>query len=464
MTEKIVIIEDDEDVQFFLSEALKKQGCRVTSFSDAESALIWLEKEDCDLIVLDIKLPGINGIEAIGPIRERSDAIIIVATAFGAEKHALEAIRKGAYDFFTKPFKLEEMGITIKRALEKQKLRKELKTLKQKARESMVFPNIIGRSTAIREVLSQVARVADTDATVLILGESGTGKELIAQAIHEYSSRNNKPFVKLNCVAIPEGLLESELFGHEKGSFTGAINRKIGKFELADKGMIFLDEIGDMTLSTQSKILRILQEKELERVGGTLPIKVDVRVIAATNKNLITEVKEKRFREDLFYRLNVVTLFLPPLRERKEDIPLLVDHFVGKSSNASSGQIYHVAQGAMDVLMGYSWPGNIRELENVIERAMVMMEGDETIITPSHLPLHLRGLPEGGAFQFPEESASLDEAVSVFEKELILNALYKTKGVQSQASQLLGITERSMWHRIKKYAIDVENIKELQKL
>jgi len=461
MTEKIVIIEDDEAMQFFLSEAFKREGYRVVPFSDAESAFVWLDRKNCDVIVLDIKLPGMDGIEAIGPIRERSDAIIIVITAFGAEKQALEAIRKGAYDYFTKPFKLEEMEITIKRALEKQRLRKELEQLKRRARESAVFPDIIGQSRAIKEVLSQVARVADTDVTVLILGETGTGKELIAKAIHDHSSREDEPFIKLNCVAIPEGLLESELFGHEKGAFTGAIKRRTGKFELADKGTMFLDEIGDMTLSTQAKILRILQEKESERVGGAQPIKVDVRVIASTNKNLISEVKEKRFREDLFYRLNVVAIFLPPLRERKEDIPLLVDHFLEKATKASGKKIYQVAKGAMELLTEYSWPGNIRELENVVERAVVMMEEGETIITPSHLSLHLRGLPDGIIFEFPEESASLDEVVSAFEKELIVKALYQTKGVQSQAAQLLGITERSMWHRIKKYTIDIDGIKEL---
>jgi DNA-binding NtrC family response regulator len=461
-SEKILIVEDDEAMQFFLSEALEKQGYRVIPFSDAESALTWLEKENCDLVLLDIMLPGIDGIEAIGAIQERSDAIIILITAFGTKKLALEAIRKGAYDYFTKPFKLGEIEITIKRALEKQRLRREVELLKRKARVSEPFPDIVGQSKATREVLTQVARVADTDVTVLILGETGTGKELIAKAIHEHSLRKDKPFITLNCVAIPEGLLESELFGHEKGAFTGAIKRKTGKFELADKGTIFLDEIGDMTLTTQAKILRILQEKELERVGGTLPIRVDVRVIAATNKNLISEVKEKRFREDLFYRLNVVTIFLPPLRGRKEDIPLLVDHFIEKATKASAKKIYQVANGAMELLMEYSWPGNVRELENVVERAVVMVEEGETLITLSHLPLHLRGLPEGVIFEFTEESASLDEAVSAFEKELILRALYKTKGVQAQAAQLLGITERSMWHRTKKYAIEIESIKEPQ--
>lgn len=464
MTEKILIIEDDKAMQFFLSEAFKKQGYMVTAFSDAENALIWLEKEKSDVILLDIKLPGMNGIDAIDAIKDKTDAIIIVITAFGTEKHALEAIRKGSYDFFTKPFKLEEMEITIKRALKKQKLRKELKILKQRARKSASFPNIIGRSKAIKEVLSQVTQVADTDATVLILGETGTGKELIAQAIHEHSSRKNGPFIKLNCAAIPEGLLESELFGHEKGAFTGAIKKRTGKFELADKGNIFLDEIGDMALFTQAKLLRILQDKEVERIGSSLPVKVDVRIIASTNKDLVSEVKNKRFREDLFYRLNVVTIFIPPMRDRKEDVPLLVDHFIEKESKASNKKIYHLTQEASEILTNYSWPGNIRELENVIKRAVVMAEEGETVITPSHLSLHLKGLPDGVVFKLPEESALLDEAVSAFEKELILKALHKTGGIQSHAAQLLGITERSIWHRIKKYAIDTESIKELHKL
>jgi two-component system response regulator AtoC len=463
-SEQIVIIEDDEAMQFFLSEAMEKQGYRVAPFLDAESALAWLEKEKCDLVLVDIKLPGMDGIEAINAIQERSDAVIILITAFGTKKLALEAIRKGAYDYFTKPFELKEMEITIKRALEKRRLRRQVTLLKRKERVSESFADIVGQCKTIKEVLIQVARVAESDSTVLILGETGTGKELIAKAIHEHSFRKDKPFVTLNCVAIPEGLLESELFGHEKGAFTGAITRTTGKFELADKGTVFLDEIGDMTLSTQAKMLRILETKELERVGGSRSIKVDVRVIAATNKNLTSEVKEKRFREDLFFRLNVVPILVPPLRERKEDIPLLVEHFIEKATKAPARKTYQVASGAMELLMEYSWPGNVRELENAIERAVVMVEEGETLITQSHLPLHLRGLPEDVMFEFPEESASLDQVVSAFEKDLILRALHKTGGVQCQAAQLLGITERSMWHRTKKYAIEIESIKEPQRL
>ncbi|MGA1792229.1 MAG: sigma-54-dependent transcriptional regulator [bacterium] len=464
MSERILIIEDDEGMQFFLSEALQKQEYQVFSFSDAEESLLWLEKEACDLILLDIKLPGMDGIEAIEPIRERSDAAIIVITAFGNKKLALDAIHKGAYDYFTKPFLLEEMEVTIKRALEKGRLQKELVRLKKRAIESIPFPDIIGQGHAIKQVFRQVARAAETDATVLILGETGTGKELVARAIYENSIRRDKPFIKLNCAAVPEGLLESELFGHEKGSFTGAINRKIGKFELADQGTLFLDEIGDMSLSTQPKILRIIQEKEFERIGGTEPIQVDVRIIAATNRDLMKEVKEKSFREDLFYRLNVVTIFLPPLRERREDIPLLVNHFLEHGPKTSGSKIPMISKEAMENLTDYSWPGNIRELKNVIERTMVMMEAGETVITPSHISLHLRGIPDGIAYQMPQECHSLDDTVCRFEKELIMEALHKTKGVQSHAAKLLGITERSMWHRLKKYGLQTEHIKELQKM
>jgi len=464
MSERILIIEDDEGMQFFLSEAFLRQGYQVFLFPDAEKGIMWLEKEACDLVILDIRLPGMDGIEAIDHVKERSDAFIIMITAFGEEKLALEAIHKGAYDYFTKPFELEEMEISIKRALEKSRLKKELVRLKKMAIESMPFPDIIGQSNTIKKVFKQVARAAETDSTVLILGETGTGKELIARAIYENSLRKDRPFIKLNCAAVPEGLLESELFGHEKGAFTGAINKKVGKFELANKGTLFLDEIGDMSLSTQPKILRIIQEQEFERIGGTQPIQVDVRIIAATNRDLMQEVKEKRFREDLFYRLNVVTIYLPTLRDRKEDIHLLVNHFLENGPKTPGRKVPGISKEAMDILTDYPWPGNIRELKNIIERAMVMMEEGEEVIMPSHISLYIRGLPGGPDFQMPQDSSSLDDTVSQLEKELILDALQKTKGIQSQAAKLLGITERSMWHRLKKYGLQAEHIKDLQKM
>ena len=323
-----------------------------------------------------------------------------------------------------------------------------------KVEASQLFPEIVGQSKAIRSVLSQVMKVAPTDATILISGESGTGKELVATSIHEHSARKDQPLIKLNCVAIPEGLLESELFGHERGAFTGATERKIGKFEMAHRGTLFLDEIGDMPLNTQGKILRVLQEREFERVGGGKPIKVDVRFVAATNKDLENMVKTGQFRKDLFYRLNVFSLQLPPLRERKEDIPLLAEHFL-----STGKKTVRVSPAAMHMLTAYDWPGNVRELQNVITRAAVMCENN--VIGPHNLPdgLHVDGL----AFATHSEvntSLSLDDHLHEIEKGMILEALRKTGGVQVKAAELLGINVRSLWHRVKKYGIDVKAVKE----
>ena len=321
------------------------------------------------------------------------------------------------------------------------------------------FPDIAAQSKVMRGLFSQILKVAPTDATVLISGESGTGKELVATAVYDHSLRKGKPFIKINCVAIPEGLLESELFGHEKGSFTGATSQKQGKFELANKGTIFLDEIADMPLSTQAKLLRALQEKEFERVGGNRPIKVDVRFIAATNKNLPKMVKNGQFREDLYYRLNVFSLHLPPLRERREDIPVLLEHFLSKISKP-----LQVSSTALQFLMSYSWPGNIREMKNTVERSALMTEGD--MIEPSHLPSHIIAT-EGmkGQIMAPglSEDASIDDRLMELEKMMIMEAMIKSGGIQVKAAQLLGIKERSLWHRVKKYNIDVSMIKQLRK-
>jgi len=319
-----------------------------------------------------------------------------------------------------------------------------------------LFPEIVGQSRAMREIFGQILKVAPTDSTVLISGESGTGKELIATSLYEHSLRKGKPFVKINCVAIPEGLLESELFGHEKGAFTGAVAQKKGKFEIADGGTIFLDEIGDMPPVTQAKLLRVLQEKEFERVGGIHTIHVDIRFVTATNKNLTEMIKAGQFREDLYYRLNVFALTLPPLRERREDIPFLIDHFLKKS-----GKDLMVSPRAMQIMLGYDWPGNIRELQNITERAEVIAEGS---IEPGHLPQELHGesgLPakRGGA---ADEGKPLDERLAQIEKGLIIEAITRTGGVQNRAAKLLGINQRSLWHRIKKHNIDVPSLKKLQ--
>ncbi len=319
----------------------------------------------------------------------------------------------------------------------------------------VLFPRIIGQSLAIRGTLSQIMKVAPTDSTVLISGESGTGKELVAVSIHQHSPRKARPFIKLNCVAIPESLLESELFGHEKGAFTGAVSRKPGKFEIANGGTLFLDEIGDMPLNTQAKVLRTLQEREFERVGGTRPISVDVRFIAATNKNLENMVKEGTFREDLYYRLNVFFLYLPPLKERQEDIPELTEHFLGRG-----GKRAKISPTAMQMLMAYSWPGNVRQLENVLERAVVMCENG--MIEPHHLTFNIRYGLNSQILSNMNRSASLDDRLMEIEKAMIRETLQRTGGVQIRAAELLGINQRSLWHRVKKYKIDIKGLDKRQ--
>ncbi|MFO7897512.1 MAG: sigma-54 dependent transcriptional regulator [Planctomycetota bacterium] len=458
MSEKVLIVDDDEHMRFFLEEAVKKRGYESDAVGDAESAIDAVRQRRYSLVLLDIRLPGMSGIEAIPRIREQDpNAVVIVMTAYGSKDLALDAMRAGAYDYFTKPFKMDEMSVVISRALEKRGLQQDVKKLEAKLRRQYSFDDIVGTSSAMQQVYELIQKVVETDVTVLICGESGTGKELIAQAIHDHSARKDDPFVKLNCVAIPEGLLESELFGHEKGSFTGAVQRKSGKFELANEGTIFLDEIGDMSLATQAKILRVLQEKEFELVGGTETIGIDVRVIAATNKDLARAVEEARFREDLYFRLNVFSIVVPPLRERKEDIPLLVDNFLYHANEEMGRAVDGVSSEVMDLLQMYHWPGNVRELENCVHRAVVM--ADEDIITPRCLPLHLQSIAEDPKYTLPDKVDSLDDTLDDVEKQIIVDTLHQTGGVQSKAARLLGVSERSLWHRVKKLEIDVGRIK-----
>ncbi|MFQ5863067.1 MAG: sigma-54-dependent transcriptional regulator [Candidatus Brocadiales bacterium] len=451
MTDKILVVDDDQGIQFFLGEVLTKKGYQIDSATSAEAAISKIQQDAFSLILLDVRLPGMSGIDAIKKFHEVDPRVpIIIMTAYGSKDLAIRAVQEGAYDFFTKPIKLDEFLIILKRALEKRQLQVEISRLEEKIEKKYEFENIIGSSGAMQEVFTMIHKVAETDSSVIIYGESGTGKELIAQAIHANSGRHDKPFVKLNCVAIPEGLLESELFGHEKGAFTGAVSQKIGKFELANSGTIFLDEIGDMTIATQAKILRVFQEREFERVGGTKTIQVDVRIITATNKNLQKAVEEKQFREDLYFRLNVVPIYIPPLRERKEDIPLLVEHFLKEASEKVKKHISGVSTDALDMLTEYHWPGNVRELENCIERAAVISSGD--LITKDCLPLYVATAEEKSE---SVDKGSLDETLASTEKKLILDVLKQTRGVQVKAAKLLGITERSLWHRIKKYNIQI---------
>jgi DNA-binding NtrC family response regulator len=481
MPYRILIVDNDDESRSFLIETMKARGYDLDALNSSEDALAALKKREYDLTVIDIAVPDAGGTDAIARLRQANpDAIVIVMTASDSKQLAVDAMRAGAYDYFTKPVKMDDLGVVIERALEKRRLQKELNHLNSKLKSKYTFENIVGNSGPMQEVFALVDKVVDSDVTVLICGESGTGKELIAQAIHNRSLRRDDPFVKLNCVAIPEGLLESELFGHEKGSFTGAAGRKLGKFELANTGTIFLDEIGDMSLATQAKILRVLQEKEFERVGGTETVRIDVRVIAATNKDLHQAVEKKEFREDLYFRLNVFGIVMPALRVRKEDIPLLVEHFLGAfrrkthhpwrrredmplvanniaCAGPDSGPPATVTKEAMDLLLAYHWPGNVRELENCIQRALVMADAD--IIGPDCLPPHIQHAADSPSFTLPTETASIDQTLLDVEKQLVVDALYQTSGIQSKAARILGITERSLWHRVKKLDVDVAAIK-----
>jgi two-component system response regulator AtoC len=461
---QILVVDDDEQMQFFLREALLRHGYGVTVRPTAEEALDSLRADRFDLVLLDVRLPGMSGLVAVEEVLKIDPHIpIIIMTAHASRDGAIEAIRRGAYDYFTKPFRLEEMEIVIRRALEKRRLMHEIERLRTEL-SGGARGRMVGSSRAMTAVFHLIERAAPVDSTVLILGESGTGKELVAESIHQHSSRRDRPFVKLNCAAIPEALLESELFGHEKGAFTGALTRKPGKFELADEGTILLDEIGDMSITTQSKILRVLEEQEFERVGGTVTVRVNVRIIASTNKDLVKAVKEDRFRDDLYHRLNVVTIPVPPLRDRREEIPDLVNHFLSQVNVRLGRSLERVSADAMAALMEYDWPGNVRELKNAIERAAVVTESE--VVTLGSLPPAIQawagGLGVGiNADQWANGSTlSLDDRITQLERAFVIEALSRTGGVQAAAARLLGVTERSVWHLVKKHRIDVDKIKE----
>lgn len=449
MPNRILVVEDEENMQFFIVEAMKNSKYVVEGVASAEEGLGKIESFIPNVIITDINLPGISGFEFINQVKETHPYIpIIVITALSSRKYALEAIQKGAYDFFTKPCKLAEVEVVVKRALEKSKLQQKLNEMQERLDEKYQLSNIVGQSGKMKEVSYLIEKVAPTNATVLIIGESGTGKELVSEAIFNNSLRKEQPFIKLNCAAIPAGLLESELFGHEKGSFTGAINKKVGKFELAHQGTIFLDEIGDMPLEAQAKALRVIQEKILERVGSSQPIPVDVRIIAATNKELKQEVKKGLFREDLFFRLNVFPIVIPPLRERMEDIPILAEHLVNKITKKNAvSRVKGITEEALNYLKEYNWPGNVRELENIIERAIIL--SNEEYLTPSSFPSYLQTI------QLSSQTSPLDKLVEDIEKDIIVKTLQKSGWVQAKAAKLLGITERSLWHRVKKLNIRI---------
>jgi len=440
---KILVIDDEQNIRKMLSRVLSPEGFIVKEANNGLEALKRLQEENYSLALLDLKMPGLNGIETLKEIRENDlNLPVIMMSAYGSIPEAVEAMKLGALDYLIKPFDIEELKITIKRAIKQYELEVENIYYREEEEKRFNFDEIIGKSNSVNKVLEMVKNVSPTTATVLITGESGTGKELIARAIHKNSLRKNSPFVVVNCVAFSPNLLESELFGHEKGSFTGAIAKRIGRFEMANGGTIFLDEIGEMDLTIQTKLLRVLQEREFERVGSSRTIKVDVRILSATNKDLKKEIEERRFREDLFYRLNVFNIDVPPLRERKEDIPLIVEHLTGKYNKILNKKVKKVSAKAMELLLDYNYPGNIRELENIIERSMIMAKDE--IIDEKYFNFISKE-------EYIEKKGTLKET----EKELIIKYLIQNKGNRTKTAEILGISRRSLQNKIKEYQINL---------
>lgn len=450
--ERILLIDDASEILDSLSESLKNEGFDVEISSDGERGIALLEKKFYDVIITDLMMPDVDGMGVLKHAAEHSpESICIILTGYGTIKNAVEAVKLGAFDYLTKPVKLDEILITLKRAIEFRNLKRENLNLRSQLKKKYQFENIIGDCEKTRHIFETIEKVADTDSTILILGESGTGKELIAKAIHYNSYRREGPFVPVNCAAIPTELLESELFGHEKGAFTNAIRTRIGRFELANGGAIFLDEIGDMPANLQSKLLRFLQERQFERVGGIKTIKVDIRVIAATHQDLKVAVQQKKFRQDLYYRLNVIPINIPPLRERKEDVPLLVHHFLNQFNRTKKRQIRGIDSEALNRLRQYHWPGNVRELENIIERMIILTNNE--ILTVEDLPEKFHSLSPGEPsppVDISNEGISLDSAVSDYERKLILEALNKTGWVKNKAAQLLKLNRTTLIEKIKR--------------
>jgi two-component system NtrC family response regulator len=444
---------DDEKVQREILEGfLVKQGYEAMAAEDGQKALEKFKSGAFELILTDYRMPEMDGIQLLREVRRlQPEAIVVIMTAYGTVGTAVAAMKEGAYDYLTKPIDLDELLLLIQRVERELSLGQENRELKEQLREKFKVDFIVSASRQMEDALNLVGRVSQSPATVLILGESGTGKELIARAIHYSSPRADKPFVKVNCAALPENLLESELFGHERGAFTGAVARRIGRFEQADQGSIFLDEIGDFSPSLQMKLLRVLQEKEFERLGSNQTIRSDVRVIAATNRDLEQAIQKGTFREDLYYRLNVVTISLPPLRARKEDIPLLVEHFLKKYNRENKKNVASLSKEARDLLMRYEYPGNVRELENIVERAVVLCRGDT--LTTQDLPLNLRESEAEAALERERGTRRLPDTLEEIERQLILKALERSGGVQTKAAEELGIGERVLRYKMKKYRL-----------
>ena len=456
MSIRILVVDDELSMREFLSILLEREGYQVDVAGCAEDALRQMETALFDLVLSDVQMPGLGGIELLSRIKQVSpETAVLMITAFSAAEQAVEAMKLGAYDYISKPFKIEEIKQLVKNALEKQGLKRENVLLKKNVQERDSFCGIIGKSPKMRELFEMIQKVANSQSSVLVLGESGTGKELVARSVHTCSPRKSKPFVAVNCGAIPENLIESELFGHKKGSFTGAVVDRPGLFEQAEGGTLLLDEIGELPLLLQTKLLRVLQEREFKRVGCTQTRKTDVRIICASNRDLESQVRENSFREDLFYRINVVQLRMPPLRERIEDIPLLVEHFCRKYHAGGQAAPATVAPTALKALMNYQFPGNIRELENCIERSLIL---DPQLISENNLPKQMlvaRTACLTADIEIPEEGMLLEPLLEELEKKYLLKALEKTGGAKKKAGELLGMSFRSFRYRLAKFGLDV---------
>jgi len=449
---RILVVDDENSLRDLLSILLQREGYQVDQAADGAVAFTMVQENHYDLIISDIQMPRVTGIELLRQLRDQNnDVTVMMITAFSSTEEAVEAMKLGAYDYITKPFKNDEIRLVIKNALERDHLQQENRQLKRQLGQRFSFQSLTGKSPAMSKLISLMERVAPSQANVLITGESGTGKELVAQALHVNSDRKKHPFVPINCGAIPENLLESELFGHEKGAFTGADKRKEGLFESADNGTLFLDEIGELPMGMQVKLLRVLQEREFRRVGGTNNIPLNIRLVAATNQNLSEMIKEGSFREDLFYRLNVVSIELPPLRSRQDDIPLLINSFYQRLTGRGE---YQIQKQALELLLNYDWPGNVRELENLVERCVVLGESDELNVDclPEQIKNKNRNLC-GLIGDLPDDDFDLENWLENLERTVLLQALEKSGGVRKKAAELLGINFRSIRYRLGKLGI-----------
>lgn len=444
---QILVIDDEALMRDFLEETLIRAGYGVVTASDGSTGLAEIRNNAYDLIITDMKMPGMDGLTLLKETKKtQPDMVVIIMTAYASVETAVQTLKAGAADYIMKPFTPEEIEHVVKKALYERRLVNENRYLRSEIEQEFNFQEMIGTSAAMVAIYDQIKKISQSKASVLIRGESGTGKELIARAIHYSSPRNEKPFIKINCAALAPTLLESELFGHEKGSFTHAINRKIGRFELADEGTLLLDEIGEMDPGLQSKLLRVIQEKEFERVGGTRPIKVDTRIISTTNRDLENAIEDDRFREDLYFRLNVIPIKIPPLRERKEDIPALAQHFLKKYNVENSKQVQTIDPDAMMLLMGHGWPGNVRELENCLERAVVLCAGDTITSDYFAFPLQRPRQIPGDGIYLPEKST-----ISEAERILILDTLKKCGNNKTKSAKILDISVRTLRNKLKEY-------------